>query len=279
MHILVTGATGFIGRHLVKRLTGENHEITLLVRPTSRYEGFTPEHVVCWDDNAANGIAHLTATLQERQIDGIIHLASLYLSQHKSEQIKDLVLSNIYLGTALLEAAKAAGVKWFLNTGSIWQNYEAVDYTDSYNPVNLYAATKQAFMVMAKYYTETSPLRFSTLKLCDTYGPNDTRRKIYALFEQIAKSGETLDMSPGEQLIDIVHVDKVTEAFVALMNRLADETSEVRAEYVVTSGEQISLRELARRYASQHGVTLHINWGGRPYREREVMRPYVGTPI
>lgn len=279
MKILVTGATGFIGRHLVKQLKADGHEVTILARHTSHYADLAPDHVIYFDGIDAQEAGTLAAQLQEARIDGIIHLASLFLSQHKPEQIKDLVLSNIYLGTALLEAAKSAGVAWFLNTGSIWQNYEAADLTDDYNPVNLYAATKQAFMVMAKYYTETSALRFATLKLCDTYGPDDTRRKIYALFEEIGRTGQTLDMSPGEQLIDIVHVDKVVDAFVALMNRLADTTAIVRPEYVVTSGERIPLREVAARFERDHGVALHINWGGRPYREREVMHPYVGTPI
>lgn len=70
----------------------------------------------------------------------------------------------------MLEACKKAETKWFLNTGTIWQNYNVSDKSDEYNPVDLYAASKQAFITMAKYYTETSKLRFCTLKLCDTYG-------------------------------------------------------------------------------------------------------------
>lgn len=278
MNIVVTGATGFIGKHLVKELM-KNHNVYILVRPSSNYSFLGVNHIITFDDRNENEIEWLGETFRKEKIDGIIHLASLYLAQHKSCEIKNLILSNLYLGTALLEACKQSGVKWFLNTGTIWQNYEAEDYSDTYNPVNLYAATKQAFMTISKYYTETSNIRFSTIKLCDTYGPNDTRKKIYSLFEQVGKSGEILDMSPGEQLIDIVHINTVVEKFISLINILADKNKEFRNEYVVTSGKQMSLKNLASQYEKEHKVKLHINWGGKPYREREVMKPYIGNTL
>lgn len=271
MNILLTGATGFIGKNLLPTLESEGHEVFVLVRPSSSYGELAARHTVIFSGD----VLHLAQYMQQNKIEGIIHLASLYLAEHKPEQISDLVQSNICFGTQLLEACKMAKVKWFLNTGTIWQNYNAPDYSDEYCPVNLYAASKQAFMAMAKYYTETSGIRFCTLKLCDTYGPNDTRRKIFALFEQIAKTGETLDMSPGEQLIDILHIDDVVDGFIHLATMLHNGET-VRSEYVLSSGHHIPLRHLAEDYAERHNCHLNINWGGRPYRQREVMIPYIG---
>ena len=164
MNILITGATGFIGKNLIARLK-DVHNIHILIRPSSHYNSLQIGHVFTFEDN----VEKLTDYLKNNQISGIIHLASLYIAEHKSDQIKDLVLSNVYLGTALLEACKMAQTKWFLNTGTIWQNYQAADLSDDYNPVNLYAASKQAFMDMAKYYVETSSLRFCTLNKTINY--------------------------------------------------------------------------------------------------------------
>ena len=116
------------------------------------------------------------------------------------------------------------------------------------------------------------------MKLCDTYGANDTRRKIFALFEQIAKTGECLKMSPGEQKLDIVHIDNVVRDFEALAEKL-DNGEQLREEYVVSSGRQKSLKEIAKQYEINHQVKLNIEWGGRPYRKREVMVPYIGHQL
>ncbi len=274
MRILVTGATGFVGQHLLPYLEKQGHEVYALVRPSTDGSKVYTNHLYVFEDD----IEHLASYLLENHVDGIIHLASLYIAQHKPADIKNIVTSNVYLGTAVMEAAVKAGVKWFLNTGTIWQNYNVEPYSDRYCPVNLYAASKQAFMDMAKYYTEVSDIRFCTLKLCDTYGANDTRRKIFALFEQIAKSGECLKMSPGDQKLDIVHIDNVVRDFEALAEKL-DKGEQLREEYVVSSGRQKSLKEIAKQYEIDHQVILNIEWGGRPYRKREVMVPYIGHQL
>lgn len=274
MNILITGATGFIGRNLTPFLIKEGHNIHALIRPTTKPDFLFTDKVVVFEDD----IPALADYLKSNRIDGIIHLATLYLNTHRPEQIAELVKSNVYLGTAILEAAVAANVKWFLNTGTIWQNFNAPAYSKQYCPVNLYAASKQAFVDMAKYYVEMSDIRFATLKLCDTYGENDTRKKIYSLFEQIAKTGETLDMSPGEQKMDLVHISKVLDSFLKLTELLHSD-DEFEDEYVVSSGQHRTLKEIAEQYEIAHNVKLNINWGGKPYRNREVMEPYIGKEI
>ena len=130
----------------------------------------------------SNNINELNEYIIKNEIEGVVHLATLFVAQHQPEDIKDLILSNIYLGTAILEALKGSKVKWFLNTGTIWQNYRP--NCRRYHPTNLYAATKQAFIDMAAYYVETSRLKFVTLKLSDTFGDGDTRRKLFTILKK-----------------------------------------------------------------------------------------------
>lgn len=271
MRILVTGATGFIGTKLTHELK-KNNELFIL----GQFEG-DPEELGLPGIVMTDDIQRLADYIKANEIEGIIHLASLYLTVHTSEQVKDLVLSNVYLGTAVLEAASLAGtVKWFLNTGSIWQNYNVKG--DAYNPVNLYAATKQAFIDMAKYYSDVFGIRFCTLKLCDTYGPNDTRKKLFKLFKDYSESGEVLKMSPGEQLIDLLYITDIVAGFTRLMNLLASDST-LKEEYVLSSGRQIPLKELANLFVRVSGRQLNIEWGGLPYRKREVMVPWKGEIV
>ncbi len=271
MNILVTGATGFIGTNLTRELR-KQHNLFIL----GQFEG-DPEKLGLPGIIMSDDIQRLADYIKENNIEGIIHLASLYLTVHTPEQIKDLVSSNVYFGTAVLEAASLAGcVKWFLNTGSIWQNYNTKG--KEYNPVNLYAATKQAFIDMAKYYSDVFGIKFCTLKLCDTYGPNDTRKKLFKLFKDYSESGEVLEMSPGEQKIDLIYITDIIAGFTRLAELLASDT-ELDDEYVLTSGRQIPLKKLAQLFCDVSGRIINIEWGGRPYRDREVMEPWKGEPV
>ena len=268
MKILVSGGSGFIGQNLVTHLA-KAHDIHLIVRQDSK--------VVHTDDNVTvfrydGNIQALLDYFSEERFDGVVHLASLFLAAHTPDDITDLIGSNVLFGTQLLEAAKAGGVRWFVNTGTFWQNYQS----EAYNPVNLYAATKEAFESIARYYTETSDLVFTTIKLNDTFGPNDTRNKVFNLWEKIAKSGETLEMSAGEQIIDISYIDDVVRAYELLIGHLGSGHAEQlkNRTFGVSSGERMSLKELAALFEAATGTRLNIKWGARPYRAREVMIPW-----
>lgn len=71
-----------------------------------------------------------------------------------------------------------------------------------------------------QYYIEASGLRVITLKLFDTYGPDDPRPKLMNLIQRMAMDNQPLAMSPGEQQIDLVHVEDVVRAFMVASERL-----------------------------------------------------------
>jgi len=183
--------------------------------------------------------------------------------------VEGLVASNILFGTQLLEAMDQSGACCLVNTGTAWQNYE----NQAYDPVNLYAATKQAFEDIARYYVQARGQRMVTLRLCDTYGPNDPRPKLFALLKRALATGEVLVMSPGEQLIDLVFIDDVVEAFRLAGERLLRDEAAAAEIHAVTSGSPITLKGLVARFAEAVGMPLSVCWGGRPYRPREVMAP------
>lgn len=268
MKIFLTGATGFIGKHLVNKLK-TNNQITINLYG-SEISPFGDDVAIYQLDE--NKPLKDIKFLSDERFDGIIHLASLYLTVHQPEDVTRLIDSNLRFSTYILECASQAAVKWFVNTGTFWQNFNNADYS----PVNLYAATKQAFESIAKYYVETNQIKFCTLRLCDTYGQNDTRPKIFNLWERISKSGETLDMSPGDQIIDISYVDDVVDAFSLLVIHLQNNHPEINngSIYAVNAEKRYSLKQLSVIYENVIGCKLKIKWGIKPYRDREVMIPW-----
>lgn len=266
---LVTGATGFVGGHLAKRLLQAGWDVHILVRTNSTVSeqpefGRMTRHV---HDGSTES---MVACLANAKPDVVFHLASLFLSQHASKDVDGLIGSNVQFGAQLLEAMKANGCTRLVNTGTSWQHYE----NEGYNPVCLYAATKQAFEAILEYYVQACGIKAVTLKLFDTYGPEDLRPKLFHLLNKAAMTGEPLDMSAGEQLIDLVHIDDVTEAFLMAAQRLLDGKVGTTECYAVSSGQPLRLKDLVKLYVEVSGQTINVNWGARPYRNREVMVPW-----
>jgi len=267
MKLLITGATGYLGSNLVKRLEG--NDLHIIVRKSSDIS-MIPKKVSIYKDEKENDT--LLKYFVQNQFDGVIHLAALTLVDHHFKDISGLVESNIEFPCRILEAAAQTNVKWFINTGTFWQNYQNA----SYSPVNLYAATKQAFESLSKYYIETNSIKFCSIRLNDTYGPNDPRSKIFNLWNKISKSAETIDMTPGDQIIDLTYIDDIIDAYLLLINNLNSQTKEIKngEVFVVMAEQRYTLKELAEIFQKTNNCKLNINWGGKAYRKREVMVPF-----
>jgi nucleoside-diphosphate-sugar epimerase len=271
MKIIVAGITGFIGSHLYQKLLKEKHNIFAIIRSNKVKEELEQKGIVCFVD-INNSMNELLNFFSEVKADGVVHLASHFSVEHKSQDINDLIDSNVLFSTRILEAAIKSQVKWFINTGTFWQHYQ----NKRYLPVNLYAATKQAFEDIAKFYLDTSGINFVTLKLNDTYGPADKRKKILNVWMNCIQTGEALDMSEGEQLIDITYIDDVVDAYVTMIKLLENDTSSsLKGKFfAVSSSKPLKLKELAKIFERISSGKLNINWGAKPYRSREVMIPW-----
>lgn len=268
--VVVTGASGFIGSHLSRRLLEQGCEVFALHIPTCDLSAL-PDHPFLHLRPTTGEVKELKAILQEAKPMVVVHLASLILGSHGEDEVGTLIDSNVRFGACLLEAMRASGVQNIVNAGTSWQHYDNA----AYNPVNLYAATKQAFEDVLTYYVEAHQLSATTLYLFDTYGPNDRRPKVLNLLFQAAVTQTALDISPGEQRLDLVHVDDVCRAFLIAID-MTDQRKGTHERFAVSSGRTVSLRELVKGLNAIAPRAAIVNWGARHYREREVMTPWVG---
>jgi len=265
-NVIVTGATGFVGSHLSRKLVEFGYNVHIISRPSSTYENLesVKRKIDVFEYN--QNITELINYFKEVEADIVFHLASLFISEHKPDEVDDLINSNIKFGTHVLEAMSKSETYNLINTGTSWQHYKNEDY----NPVNLYAATKQAFEDIIEYYVNALNFNVITLKLFDTYAEDDNRGKLINLLGKFSKEKKKLKMSPGEQKIDLVHVDDVVDAFISAYD-LIKEKEMNHKKYAVSSGQQIKLKELIQLYEDVTGNKILVEWGGRSYRKREVM--------
>ncbi|MBI4432111.1 MAG: NAD(P)-dependent oxidoreductase [Candidatus Omnitrophica bacterium] len=267
---LITGVTGIIGRHLSQELLARGWELCFLVRPGSLKKSpakSLSSGSICSYDGSTQSVMRV---FQKKKPQVVFHLAASTLIEHEPSDIEPLIQSNVLLGTQILEAMRQTDCRYLVNAGTYWQHYA----NEAYNPVNLYAATKQAFEDIIRYYTETTPITSLTLKLYNVYCPNDTRPKLFHHIAQSIKNKKTLDLSPGRQKLDHVYITDVVDAFIYAAELLCKKRKDaLHSSYAVGTGAKHSLREVVRIYEDVSGEKLKVNWGGRPYRPREIMDP------
>jgi nucleoside-diphosphate-sugar epimerase len=272
---LVTGATGYVGGRLTRHLLAEGWELSLLVRKSARREHLADlrgsYRVIEHDGTTAAAIEILRAARPRF----VFHLAALAVAEHQPQDVDDLIDTNVRLGVQLAEAMVRTETPFLVNTGTFWQH----DADSAYAPMGLYAATKQALQDVLQFYASSTQLRMVTLKLTDVYGPADPRGKLLSMLAGWKPGDAPLVFSPGEQLLDLVYVDDVVTAYLHAAELLASGRSGLEASYFVSAGRLLSLREVVGVFQRVSGREVAIQWGGRPYRPREVMKPWLGPRL
>lgn len=264
--VLITGISGYIGSRLARRLLPKC-AVYGLVRTLVHEEylsGIQDQITLLPYDGSYESMEQ---ALRKSRPDLVYHLAAYYTGRHGPEDTPRLVQSNIVLGANLLEAMTTCGCSALIWATTVMARYQG----EAYRPLNLYAATKQAFADLLAYYTDAGLLKAGTLVLSDTYGPGDRRPKILNLIKQAVKKEEPIALSDGTQDYDLVYIDDVTAAFeLAGRQLLAGEWS--NQAFQVYPEQPLSLRETVETMLRVNGLALQAGWGQRPAAERDMRK-------
>lgn len=256
--LLVSGATGFIGKNLVTKLLDNGYQVTAVNRTPQRIDHPNLSQVIY--------TGKYSDLPEDASFDGIVHLATLYLNKHTTDDIEALVRANILLGVQLLEYAANNGIGFFINTATFSQSITG----SGYMPQSLYAATKQAMEDMSFFYHSTAKTRVLTLELFDTYGENDNRSKFLKLAVDAYKNGGPFKMSAGEQEINYTYIDDVTDAFLQGVRLM--ESGFDGGKFCVSSDTTLPLFDLVMLIGEIAGREIEIERGFYPYRAGEIMK-------
>lgn len=154
--------------------------------------------------------------------------------------------------------------------GTSWQFADS----DGYRPFNLYAASKQAGQDLLEHFALRGLKILQTI-IFDTYGEDDTRGKLLKILQDACVRDEEICTTPGNQEIDLVHIDDVCAGVEAAIRELeiwdASQGVMVRG---LGSGAPIRVKDLITRIGAEAGKPLRARIGDRDYRPREVMKVY-----
>lgn len=264
--VLVTGATGFVGSRLARYFVEKQYEVHVLVRPTSSLSELAAIQQSIAVHKVNDDVDVLIQLMKNIQPDVVFHLASLFIARHKPEDIAPMIHSNLTFGTHVLEAMYHAGVKHFVNTGTAWEYY----HSDTYNPSCLYAATKKAFESLMEYYIQAHEFRAITLKLFESYGPNDPRKKLIPLIAEKAMKNQEVLLTQKDQVIDFVFIDDIVHAYEQAGLQCMELNPALHKRYGIATGSPITLEQLIQTFEDVLKKKINAKWGAFPSRDREI---------
>ncbi|MCB1704794.1 MAG: NAD(P)-dependent oxidoreductase [Halioglobus sp.] len=261
--VLLTGATGFLGSHVLPALLARGHRVVVLIRSSSK----TDRIAACLDDVVLVDIdaAPLEQVMATHGIDTVVHLACE--QGRGSSDIAALLAVNLTLGIQLLQAARSSGVRYFINADTLLDA-----------GVNAYALSKKQFSAWLPYFS--TAMAIANLRLGNIYGPGEPASGFLSwLLQEFARRADRVELTEGAQLRDFVHVADVSAAILAVLDR-GGETG--LAAYDIGSGEMLSVRtfvETAQAVFEQEAGFMgsQLAFGALPYRPGEVMVPQFDT--
>jgi nucleoside-diphosphate-sugar epimerase len=257
LRVVVTGAGGFVGAAVTRRLAGLGHEAIAVVRSRpERLDGVDAEvlELDLESDGAAERLAALGA-------DVCIHAAAAGAVTASSDA-ELLLRANAVVPWRLATAFAGSGTR-LVSLGSS-SEYGPCDgpmsERQAARPDDPYGASKLAGAALV----HASGAEAVHLRLFSVYGPGEHPARLVPSLIEAALTGRALELSPGEQVRDFVHVEDVVDAILAaaFAPRLPEPVLNVG------TGVQTSVREVAAAVARAAGVDGGcFRFGAKPYRD------------
>jgi len=253
MKILVTGATGFIGSHLVKELKNQGHEITCLVRKTSNINKFKELNV----DFAYGDIQDkksLEGAVEEKEV--IYHLIGIgSLSANTEEEFKKFYDINV-LGTKnLLNAvlSKNLGIKkviYLSSTAAVGLQNGIVNEETACHPVTPYQKSKYESEKLILDYYERYGLPITIIRPCMVYGPGSLHSEILHMCKFIKKGIFPL-FNNGNNSVPLVYVADLVQGIA-----LAAEKARGGEIYFITNDKVSTMNQIIDAISQTMGVRV-----------------------
>lgn len=259
--ILVTGAKGFLGSHIVS--LARKRGLAAIPAHRAPNEAGSVYLDVCLPESIASALERSNASV-------VIHCAA-YGLDYTQQDSRQAVAVNLQGSLSLLEAAKRHGIRRFVHVGTCveYGSYDVPISEDfALNPTSLYGATKAAGAVLMKERALTLGIDLIIARPFSIWGANDAVHHLIPQVVSACLSRTTLNLSPCEVLRDYLYVEDVAERVLQLS--LLPTLEKSPAIVNIGSGRGYVLREFVAAIARELGGEELMRFGALPYRSNEM---------
>ena len=248
--VLVTGATGFVGRHVVAALAARGHEVVAVSRASGDLHA----------DLLAGDPAEVVA---EADASELVHLA--WYAEHGRFWTAPENLDWVGATLRLLRAFREAGGRRAVVAGSCaeyaWGDRGPLcEETSPLRPATLYGACKHAAHLAAEAYAAQEGLSLACGRIFFSFGPGEAPGRLIPAVAGALLRGEEAPVTAGEQVRDFLAVEELGDAFAALLD------SGVEGAVNMASGEGVSVRDVVAAVGRAAGREDLIRYGALPGR-------------
>ena len=263
MKILLTGATGFLGSHLLHALVANGHHVIIFKRSFSNIQRVAESlsKAFIYDLDRCD----LRQPFKESgPIDAVIHTATCY--GRNNEKLSQILEANTVFPVKLFETAISFGVETFFNTDTFFNKGTAF-----HKHLGGYVLSKRQFMEWGRQIADLRQVCFVNVRLEHLYGPKDDDSKFVSqILTSCLKNIPELKLTHGEQKRDFIYVDDAVSAFLLLLEK-ANQQGRTYQHYDLGTGQATSVRQFVEMVHHMTESETILLFGALPYRDDEMM--------
>ena len=266
--ILITGGTGFIGSHLVRRLLTEGSEVHIIGRKEGPNLGelLNEVHIHKIDITNYSDVAIAVKKIMPKKI---FHIAASTNKKKSLEGIEEVVNTNIYGTTNLMRALDNIDYDVLVFTGSCEEygtNNPPFTENQTENPTSIYSWSKTSIALLFRMLNNTGKNKMVILRPSVVYGPNQKTNALIPYTITSALTGKKLNFTKGEQTRDFVFVSDIVEGYMK-----AATVEDAKGKIInLGAGKEYKVKYVVKKILELMGTSAEANFGAIPERKGEI---------
>ena len=265
--VIITGASGFVGANLTRRLLYDGYETHLLLRP-----GYRPERIngirsdVRIHEIHLNDLDTVNRTVSRIRPDWVFHLAA-YGAYSWQTDLQQMTLTNIQSTMNLVTTCVKTGFEAFVNAGSSseygYKNHPPTE-TEFLEPNSYYAVTKAAATLFCRYTAQRENIPVTTLRLYSAYGPYEDPNRLMPTLIRRGLKKEFPPLVAPDTARDFVYIDDIVDAFLLAAGSRGRTPGAV---YNVGTSIQTTIRQVVEVARQVLNISAEPKWGSMASRQ------------